>query len=236
MNAIMMSPDNAHAISLGRKTQTRRTSKLSKVNHNPDAYILEDVIEDPPHLFGEFGTYAYFHREAKPHIQHVIKAPYDIDQYIFVRENWYLVDSMPYRREEALKEVSFKVKYAGEPNQPEHEIWMKESRYRELSVMHTKGWKPSLFMPEEAARLFVHITDLDVQRLSDVSNEDILAEGFSTHGENSYVYIESGNKIFFATPLQGWKWLWESVNGPGSYDKNPWIWKICFEIAPKPIL
>lgn len=235
MKSILFTPDNALAIHEGRKTQTRRVSKLDKINVKLDDFVLEDVIVDPPMLFQETGTYAYFHRRSKTNIQHVIRAPFEIDQILYVKENWRLDDIIPYRREDPQSMVSFRVRYAGDRNQPQHEIWMKESRYRDMSVMHSQGWKPSIFMPVEVARLFVRITDVRLQQLHDISDDDVLAEGFSMHGENKVSYTELGGKKYFDFAYLGWKWLWESVNGPGSYEKNVWLWAFSFEKVENPV-
>lgn len=234
MNAIMMSPANSLAIQENRKTQTRRTSKL-KINKTPDSFILEDLIEDPPHMFGETGTYAYFHRIKKPYTQYIIKAPYEVGQIIYVRESWCLDDAMPYRHDATIGQKSFRVRYAGERQQQQHEIWMPTHRYENLTVMQSKGWKPSLFMPVEAARLFVRIKSIGIERLHDITDDDILAEGFSMHGENSVSYTEIGSKKYFDTALEGWKWLWKECRPGATYDVNLWVWKICFEKVEKPL-
>lgn len=76
-------------------------------------------------------------------------------------------------------------------------------------------WKSSIFMPRKASRITLEIKSVRVERLREISMSDVLAEGcmLSTSKTNPLDYQN----------------LWESINGPGSWDKNPWVWVIEFE-------
>ena len=78
-------------------------------------------------------------------------------------------------------------------------------------------WKPSLFMPKEAARIFLKVTDVYIDRLQNISEEDCLKEGIS--GKN---------------PKTNFRNLWESLKGEGSWEENPYVWVYEFEIIAKP--
>jgi hypothetical protein len=78
-------------------------------------------------------------------------------------------------------------------------------------------WKPSIFMPKDACRIKLRIIDIRVERLQNISNEDAIAEGINM---NETPCIEAMNAYAI---------LWESINGKGSWDKNPWVWVITFE-------
>lgn len=96
-------------------------------------------------------------------------------------------------------------------------------------------WKPSIFMPRAASRISLLIKSVRVERLQDISGEDALSEGTGygwqiNAGWPDYLHIKNGVceltqddvRISFAT-------LWESINGKGSWEKNPWVWVIKFE-------
>lgn len=108
-------------------------------------------------------------------------------------------------------------------------------------------WKPSLFMPKEACRIFLKVTNIRVERLQDISRDDAIAEGILYLHENwqkvsripgswfdykrkSFASLSSG-KI---SPTMSFFSLWESINGKESLNSNPWVWVIEFERIDKP--
>jgi hypothetical protein len=107
-------------------------------------------------------------------------------------------------------------------------VWEGETKYTDISPIgdfYYKAdfedgegpvkWKPSIFMPREACRIILEITDIKVERLQDISNDDAWCEGVSKSPEYDCV-------AYF-------KELWEKINGKGSWKKNPWVWKIVFK-------
>lgn len=84
-------------------------------------------------------------------------------------------------------------------------------------------WKPSIFMPRAASRITLEITGISVERLQDITEAGSEAEGITTD------YL-CDNGIRTNTPfVSGYAHLWESINGKGSWDKNPWLWVIEFK-------
>ena len=77
-------------------------------------------------------------------------------------------------------------------------------------------------MPRWASRILLEVTGVRVERLRDISANDAVAEG----------------AIDWATgpthPRQDYRALWESINGPGSWDANPWVWVVEFKKAGQP--
>lgn len=79
-------------------------------------------------------------------------------------------------------------------------------------------WRPSIHMPRWASRITLEITGVRVERLQDISEPDAKSEGADNiNGE----YAE------------GFAVLWESINGPGSWDANPWVWVVEFRNVSK---
>jgi hypothetical protein len=76
-------------------------------------------------------------------------------------------------------------------------------------------------MPKAACRLFLKITNVRIERLQDISNADIRAEGAAEYGCTSH--------------MLNWAELWISINGRESWNQNPWLWVIEFEKTQKPI-
>jgi len=85
-------------------------------------------------------------------------------------------------------------------------------------------WKPSIHMPKRASRITLEITGVRVERLNDISEADALAEGCDGNCQIGYIpaYQAGPCSYHFAQ-------LWESINGPGSWAINPWVWVIEFK-------
>jgi hypothetical protein len=81
------------------------------------------------------------------------------------------------------------------------------------------GWKPSIHMPRCASRITLEVTAVRVERLNDISEKDAWAEG--CEGFDDDVTGGKSGYLEFAE-------LWESINGPGSWDANPWVWVVEF--------
>lgn len=85
--------------------------------------------------------------------------------------------------------------------------------------------KPCSHMPRWASRLTLEITNVRVERLQDISFNDAIAEGaFQWAGYEDEHGMRSEGINFYRK-------LWESINGPGSWQANPWVWVIEFKEA-----
>lgn len=82
-------------------------------------------------------------------------------------------------------------------------------------------WRPSIYMPRWASRLTLEVTDVRVERLQMITDADAIAEG---HEATPFV-IATGR---WCGPVDRFVTLWESFNGPDSWDANPWVWVITF--------
>lgn len=92
------------------------------------------------------------------------------------------------------------------------------------------GWKPSIHMPRFASRIFLRITNIRVERLNDITEEDAKREGVKPidNGYKQYLRTRLDKVTEYAT--YSFMTLWESINGKGSWDQNPWVWVIEFEV------
>jgi hypothetical protein len=77
--------------------------------------------------------------------------------------------------------------------------------------------RQSIFMPRWASRILLEVTDIRVERLNAISDADALAEGCSSDS------MLSGDCL-----ASVYARLWESINGEGSWEANPWVWVIGF--------
>ncbi len=120
--------------------------------------------------------------------------------------------------------------------------------------------KPSIHMPRWASRIDLEISEVRVERLQDISEEDAKAEGVPEYqetilGRRMNQAVMYGNpsapQTFMGIPIQriftvespepkdepplvrsyrvNYQALWEEINGPGSWDLNPWVWVIKYK-------
>lgn len=96
-------------------------------------------------------------------------------------------------------------------------------------------WKPSIYMPRWACRLRLRVTAVKVERLQDISEEDAIAEGIIAMRSRAgsvpiTVYGYDANaQNHSPSARDAFSFLWTSINGPGSWDVNPWVASYSFE-------
>lgn len=93
-------------------------------------------------------------------------------------------------------------------------------------------WKPSIHMPRAASRILLEITGVRVERLQDISDKEIEAEGIDldalADGQDRYDMCHAGSGAEGRPTLRtAWRDLWESTGG--DWDANPWVWCVSFK-------
>ena len=101
--------------------------------------------------------------------------------------------------------------------------WDGESDYHGSGIWGFIPWEfytkhSSIHIPRWASRILLEITGVRVERLQDISDEDSLAEGI----------YPTATGLYPGSPRAEYQKLWESINGPGSWGSNPWVWVISF--------
>ena len=118
------------------------------------------------------------------------------------------------------------------PYQPGDMLWVRETwigdnnryHYRATQdVAHWK-WKPSIHMPRKAARLFLEVTGVRVQRIQDISREDCHAEGLDEDQLDGGSHCIDGMKSWHVWMMD----VWEKAY-PGSWQRNDWVWVYDFK-------
>ena len=204
---ILFSTEMVKAILEGRKTQTRR------------------IIKKQPHGAGEWVRQlaSWLFPNVNPYIK--LKCPYgQPGDRLWVRETWAL---NPWSYLGGCKYI-YRSDYE---SFPKNEIGK--------SYPDIDKWRPSIFMPREACRILLEVTDVRVERLQDITEEDAKAEGITDiefyPDEGFPLSIghmagqDDGKTSLHTTRVKAYAALWESINGEGSWEKNPWVWVISFE-------
>ena len=110
-----------------------------------------------------------------------------------------------------------------------------------LNSKFNKGvWKPSIHMPKIAARIWLKIVKVRVERLNEISEVDAFKEGMKPDGLrvecncSKFLPHHGGDLIcddgYFFTNRQAFQSLWQALNGTESWATNPWVWVIEFEV------
>lgn len=84
-------------------------------------------------------------------------------------------------------------------------------------------WRPSIHMPRWASRITLEIVSVRVERLNEISEQDAGDEGFD------YLRGDGNSDISGDVQRRWFRQLWESINGAGSWEANPWVWVVEFK-------
>ncbi len=87
-----------------------------------------------------------------------------------------------------------------------------------------KKWRPSIFMPRWASRISLEITEVRAQRLQDITPDEASAEGIA------YPDHVDVRRVERCPLVDGYAALWDSINGKGAWDLNPWVWCLSFKV------
>ena len=234
LKPILLSGEMVRAILDGRKTQTRRPLK-------PQPEINGDRIN---FSFRKGASHLNLPFPCSDYSLVIMECPFGkVGDLLWVRETFCLEhqveedqpppfdDSRPIRWE-----------FAGMESDPEGaDMWV-QPHYRatdptpELSYEDSGGeptvrWKPSIHMPRWASRITLEITDIRIERLQEITEEDAKAEGvlpcphpLSKTDECLDCYLDAGE--YACSFLNLWNGLY-AKQGLG-VDVNPWVWVITF--------
>lgn len=214
---ILFSAPMVRAILAGTKTQTRRV-----VKPQPPSEVTSAGVMSAPGR-GYDGEWSWLSGDPK-----------DCDSWGFVGEEF----RCPY-------------------GQPGDRLWVRETFYHHgacacyradgwtdapdvgYQVTPAPKWTPSIHMPRWASRILLEIFSVRVERLQAISDADSVAEGISCYPFrpddgfpvcDGFTYRENDGKCgLWPKAAQAYRELWESINGPGSWDANPWVWVVEFK-------
>lgn len=103
-------------------------------------------------------------------------------------------------------------------------------------MKHSAGWNNKMFVKSYACKHHIKITNVKVERLQDISDEDCLKEGiYEDAGDDEFppsiFYEFEGNKDDgFDTPREAFAALIDKVSGKGTWESNPYVWVYEFEL------
>lgn len=220
----------ARAIVQGRKTVTRRP--VVCVGWDPrgpeyDGQVTVLTNSDP-----RIGTQAYFHTNGSE--WHGVKTPCAPGDILIGRECWADVDGVAvYRADGARTLADWRSEYG--KRCAFHGCKYCEdcfAPYMWESKPSVETWRPSIHMPDWAARIRRRVVSVTVERLQDITEDDAVREGFATSEELEEFFrncAPPGSRM--ARPLDTFEVAWDGIyaaKGLG-WDSNCWVWRIEFE-------
>lgn len=213
MKPILFNTDMVLAILEGRKTVTRRVVKPqpnTKCSHGGEHEFIRDDFIDGSDFTG-FICKKCGYGVCWPHFIYPvgtswIRPPYRPGDILYVRETF---DNKP---------VS-----PGGHFRPSG-VWYYKADGDIRPEAWRGPWRPSIHMPREAARIFLRVTDVRVERLQDITEEQAEKEGCTAHGGNLALdeFEEIWHKTLKPTDLALYGW-----------EANPWVWVIEFKQCGK---
>ncbi len=93
---------------------------------------------------------------------------------------------------------------------------------------YTGIWKPSIHMPKEAARIWLEVTNVRVERVQEITAHECILEGISSE---DVLYNTPVSGDFAQYTINQFKNLWNSINAKRGYgwETNPWVWVVSFK-------
>ncbi len=219
---MLFSTPMVQAILEGRKTQTRR-----KIKHQPPKGNYKFGINvtgtrcKENGLFHWLGIDEEIEYRVTDSNQPYFKCPVNIGDIIWVKETFAPIENSNdffYKADEGITVPFFD---------------------------YQQKWKPSLFMPKVACRLFLEIENVRVELLQDISEDDAISEGIETSivkskifqtylGYKNYYFQDAEDEPYYRNPIDSYRSLWMSINGSASWEKNPFVWVYDFKVVECP--
>jgi len=207
---ILFSAPMVRALLEGRKTMTRRIIKPRPYNSDGDTVNIA-IAKSASLVKGWDGCWYFQFEHPLGGPLTAYRASYASGERLWVREAWRAskdYDAYP-PRELSRWPVHYEADGPPDPR----------------DGLHMNGkLRPSMFMPRWASRLTLTVTDVKVERLQDISEDDAWAEGVENCGE------PDGGRSIPGEGRELFQNLWSSINGPDAWTANPWVAATSFTV------
>lgn len=233
---VLFNTEMVRAIMNGTKSCTRRIIKPNSIiGLKPDKCrtgMPEELVQEKKLLF-----IPYCNMTDCELVQSAYKQKYEVGDILYVRETWQCWRAHRY---EANADIRFRA--GGEGVRLEFANGNTDSvdrfdydNFVNKWFSHNGEWKPSLFMPKQAARIFLKVTGVRAERLQDITEKQAIKEGCQA-GSFEYQGAVWGQEDFDEwTAVDAFKEVWNSTidkkeSDRYGWDANPWVWVYEFEV------
>lgn len=237
---MIFNSEMVRAILDGRKTQTRRIMKVQPESNQLGLLLITDSTKH-----SDIGKYHWAESNATGnHVRSkLFSSPFGaVGERIWVRETWATLgneDGCYVDWEDNLckgdERSAARIYRASCEQRPgDYGLWsIPDDAYWKPHTKEHKfegAWRPSIHMPRWASRILLEITDVRVERLNSISEEDARAEGIIDGG---CLNCGEPEPCGCANPepdaTDAFAYLWQSIYGQENWLANPWVWVIEFK-------
>lgn len=227
---ILFNTEMVRAILDGRKSCTRRI-----VKPEPQGYF--EVNENPVYIYDTDWN------------QGRIAPPYQPGDILYVRETFAWQPCWDCGMDAEQGGCENEAERRLHDKKKEHGCYMYRASCEDNEYLSADTWHPSIHMKKDIARIWLKVTDVRVERLQEMKPVDVIKEGaYPDCWDCLNTYEESGSQCCYGTEEQcsqcdgvmmEWEKLWNSTIKKTdldrySWDANPWVWVIEFELCEKP--
>ncbi len=224
----------------GRKTQTRRIMKVQPESNQLGLLLITDSTKH-----SDIGKYHWAESNATGnHVRSkLFSSPFGaVGDRIWVRETWATLGNEDgccvdwegnlCKGDERSAARIYRASCEQRPGDyglwsiPDDAYWKPHTKEHKFEG----AWRPSIHMPRWASRILLEITDVRVERLNAISEEDARAEGIIDGG---CLNCGEPEPCGCANPepdaTDAFAYLWQSIYGQENWNANPWVWVIEFK-------
>lgn len=222
---ILFNTEMVRAILDGRKTCTRRVVKYkydnTQMEVKTDKYgsrLIEIQCDVEGETHGKNSDGSTW-RRLRPFIEK--KPPYRRGDVLYVREAWCEYGKLD-DFDHVIEGTEKYYYYADGVNPTPYNCFLvHRNGYDEYK--DTPVWRPSIHMPKEAARIWLRVTNVRVERLQDITDNEAEAEGFTDYTSTALGFAYTWDNTIKKSDLDRYGWA-----------ADPWVWVIEFERCEKP--
>jgi len=217
------------AILSGQKTVIR-----SAVKHDPVNVIALIGRDDKPK--NKFGLCLTHHNVINKHYSCPYGKPGDR---LWVRETWadvnmYGAPALAYRADGDIRNLMEEKSFLNDSgafnyDDPRSKPYQFGCWVDDLISGAEASWRPPAHMPRWASRILLEITDVHVEKLQDISEEQVIAEGIGVSICQPHLETSPTRHPSKLTAVHDFPGHWDSINGAGTWDSNPWVWVVEFK-------
>jgi len=199
------------------EAQTRRLSGLKEINKNPGGWEISKW--DGEYTYAMNGGFQFLMKPllaVKGNLKAILPR-YQVGDVVYIKEAWAAGEQWDNRKPSEISHLSA--------------IWYPHG----ADLLHIPMWvgkmRSPLFMPAWVARYFAQITDVRVERLNCMTEEDAHAEGIVMNNTPWPGWYWMENVYSTDCPLLAFGMLWDSINPKQKWDTSPWVIAYTFKLV-----